>query len=336
MLLRLESMQIRLNSNYAILLRHRSNPNPTPHKVQHSVLFAATLVNVFEPIRAPRTLVKNYPSSASNTRVNARIVTDASGFSRKLTGKFSNKELFPGYNCDAYWAYFRSKGDDKAESRLQRWDYPVTKHMCFPEGWGWFIKLISWEHAPLTNLMDMCAFLIDNARRSVLPTQVPCTAKLSHAFSCPYEYITSIGWAVRNDYKFSSNLASYGATDTERKFMYFQCKYPTLNKLMNDVYELLPSYYEKQTYFVCKGMTYRSPVVSGNGWFAIGNSAGFTNPLISPGINAGIETEFLAAKFTNDIFVTSESRALTVMRAKSKEYQTYSHDYMVLRKVPQG
>ncbi|KAJ7230577.1 hypothetical protein GGX14DRAFT_384501 [Mycena pura] len=39
MLPRLESMQIRLNSNYAMLLRHRSNPNPTPHKVQHSVLY---------------------------------------------------------------------------------------------------------------------------------------------------------------------------------------------------------------------------------------------------------------------------------------------------------
>ncbi|KAJ7208915.1 hypothetical protein GGX14DRAFT_395541 [Mycena pura] len=49
MLPQLESMQIRLNSNYAMLLRHRSNPNPTSHKVQHLVLWRWLRVSTTSP-----------------------------------------------------------------------------------------------------------------------------------------------------------------------------------------------------------------------------------------------------------------------------------------------
>jgi hypothetical protein len=62
--------------------------------------------------------------------MDARLVCDASGFSRKLTSKFGPKQLFSGWNCDAYWAYFKTRGDDKAEARLDHWDYPATKHIC--------------------------------------------------------------------------------------------------------------------------------------------------------------------------------------------------------------
>ena len=77
-----------------------------------------------------------------------------------------------------------------------------------------------------------------------------------------------------------------------------------------------------------KKKAYRSPVVSGNGWFAIGNPAGFTNPLISPGINAGIETAYIAAKYTCDILAAPEDKAVTLMKQRSEEYHSYSHDFM--------
>ena len=82
-----------------------------------------------QTITPPEVILKNYPSSSAS-QIDARIVCDASGFSRKLTSKFGNKEKFPGWNCDAYWAYFRSKGDHKAAESLDHWDYPATKHIC--------------------------------------------------------------------------------------------------------------------------------------------------------------------------------------------------------------
>jgi hypothetical protein len=179
--------------------------------------------------------------------------------------------------------------------------------------------------------MDLIAYLIDHAERGVPAEQVPCVQKLSTAFACPYEYITSIGWAVRNDHHIPSDivLGQYGQSEAEQKFTYFQRKYPTLNWLMTETYELLPNYYGKQTYFIRKALAYRSPVVAGNGWFAVGNTAGFTNPLISPGMNAGIETAFLAATLTGEVLDVPGSQREEVMMLRAAKYQSWTHDYMM-------
>jgi hypothetical protein len=196
----------------------------------------------------------------SNGPVTTKLVVDATGFARKLTSKYGKKETFEGWNCDAYWAYFKEKDLPNVENRLEHWDYPATKHICFPEGWGWFIKLISWHHCPLANLMDLVAYMIDCARNQVPVDNVPCTRELSGMFECPYEFVTSIGWAVRNDAAFPEDINTYGETEGEQKFNYFQRKYPTIDRLMTDNYELLPKYYGERTFFVRKTMAYRSPV----------------------------------------------------------------------------
>lgn len=290
-----------------------------------------TAADIPSKIVAPKATLKNFPSKEQPTTMHAKLVTDATGFARKLTGKFGAKEKFPGFNCDAYWAYFRNKGTP-AEDRLLTWDYPATKHMCFPEGWGWFIQLISWERASLEDLMDLCAYMISFAAAGKPAAEMPPTKGLSAMFDCPFEWITSIGWAVRNDHKLPEDLTPYGKGEAEQKFNYFQRRYPTLDKLMNDVYELLPEYYGAgKTYFVRKAMAYRSPVVAGDGWFAIGNSAAFTNPLISPGINAGIETAYLAAKLSNEVLTADYGRSSLVMHSAARRWQHYSHEYMAPR-----
>ena len=282
-------------------------------------------------INPPQITLKNPLGSIGSTTasVNAKMVCDASGFSRKLTGKFGNKEKFGPWNCDAYWAYFKQKDiGSNVDKRLLGWDYPATKHMCFPEGWGWFIGLISWYHAPLANLMDLLAFVIDSARRGVPADEIPCTQELSVAFDCPYEFINSIGWAVRNDFKtFDGSLDGCGTGEAERKFNFIKRKYPALQRLMDGSYELLPNYYGAQTYFVRKAMAFRSPVVAGDGWMAIGNSAGFTNPLISPGINAGIGGAFYAATLTDEILATPSKDRLPVMQRCAQTYQSHMHDW---------
>ncbi|KAJ7927516.1 hypothetical protein B0H13DRAFT_1970707, partial [Mycena leptocephala] len=244
------------------------------------------------------------------------------GFSRRLTSKFGAREKFEcGWNTDAYWAYFREKDLSNVDNRLLGWNYPATKHLCFPEGWGWFIGLISWHHAPLANLMDL--------RRSGIPAdKLPCTRDLSEAFACPYEFITSIGWAVRNDFSMPSDLSAYGVGEAERKFNFFKKRYPTIDILLSGSYELLPGYYGR-TYFARKGLAYRSPVVAGEGWLAIGNSAGFTNPLISPGINAGIGGAWRAANLTAEVLAAPAQAARAVMTAAANEHQTFMHDCML-------
>lgn len=278
----------------------------------------------------PRVVLKD-SSGLIASHISARMVCDATGFSRGLTSKFGNREKYKGWNTNAYWAYFKEKDVPNVESRLKHWDYPATKHICFPEGWGWFIKLISWHHAPLCNLMDLVAYVIESAKNNVTADDIPCTKDLSNMFGCPYEFITSIGWAVRNDYQLPECLDEYGATEGEQKFNYFQRKYLTLDRLMSGNYDLLPGYYGGRTYFVKKSLAYRSPVVAGEGWFAVGNSAGFTNPLISPGINAGVGSAFFAASLTENILSTPDEDSKVAMQKCAAKYQAYIHDYMMPR-----
>ncbi|MCJ1340954.1 hypothetical protein MMC09_006250 [Bachmanniomyces sp. S44760] len=267
------------------------------------------------------------------TSVKAKVVCDASGFSRSLTGKFGNKEKLGSWNCDAYWAYFKRKDTDfNVDDRLLKWDHPATKHMCFPEGWGWFIELISWHQAPLANLMDLLAYIIESAIDGVPADDIPCTQELSETFDCPYERMTSIGWAVRNDFKlFDENIEEYGTSEGERNFNFIKRKYPALQRLTDGGYELLPKYYCVQTYFVKKAMAYRSPVVAGDGWLAIGNSAGFTNPLISPGINAGIGGAFYAATLTENILAAPLADRVRVMQKCARMHQAHMYNFKLPR-----
>ncbi|KAJ7866506.1 hypothetical protein B0H13DRAFT_2561412 [Mycena leptocephala] len=238
---------------------------------------------------------------------------------------------FEGWNTDAYWTYFREKDGGSVDNRLLGWNYPATKHLCFPEGWGWFIGLISWHHAPLANLMDLVAHLITSAAAGVPADELPSTRSLSKTFACPYERITSIGWAVRDDFKLPADLSAYGAGEAEQKFNFFKSRYPTIETLLNDSYELLPGYYGGRTYFVKKGLSYRSPVAAGEGWLAIGNSAGFTNPLISPGINAGVAGAWRAANLTAKVLAAPVQEARAAMTAAAKDHQTFMHDFALPR-----
>ncbi|KAJ6588804.1 hypothetical protein B0H19DRAFT_1101209 [Mycena capillaripes] len=279
---------------------------------------------------APKVILKD-SSNAIGTSVDARLVCDASGFSRRLTSKFGAREKFDGWNTDAYWTYFREKDTTNIDDRLIGWNYPATKHMCFPEGWGWFIGLISWHHAPLANLMDMVSHVIASAAAGIPADEFPCTRKLSETFDCPYEFITSIGWAVRGDFQLPADLSAYGTGEAEQKFNFFKQRYPSIDTLLNDSYELLPRYYDGRTYFVRKGLAYRSPVVAGEGWLAIGNSAGFTNPLISPGINVGIAGAWRAANLTAKVLAAPVREAKATMAAAVKDHQAFLHDFVLPR-----
>ncbi|KAJ6485749.1 hypothetical protein C8R45DRAFT_1098516 [Mycena sanguinolenta] len=276
-------------------------------------------------------VILNDSSKSIGSTIDARMVCDASGFSRRLTSKFGPREKFDGWNTDAYWTYFREKDVTKVDDRLVGWNYPATNHICFPEGWGWFIGLISWERAPLANLMDLVAHVIASAAAGIPADKFSCTRELSETFACPYEFVTSIGWAVRSDFQLPADLSPYGAGEAEQKFNFFRKRYPTIDEVLVDNFEHLPGYYDGRSYFVRKGLAYRSPVVAGEGWLAIGNSAGFTNPLISPGINAGIGGAWRAAALTAQVLAAPPEEARATMTAVAKTHQAFMHDFALPR-----
>jgi len=172
--------------------------------------------------------------------------------------------------------------------------------------------------------MDLLAYIIDSVSKGVSADEIPCTQELFNAFDCPYEFITLIGWVVRNDFKtFGENLNEHDASEGERKFNYIKRKYPALQRLMNGSYELLPKYYGAQTYFVRKAMAYQSLIVADDRWLAIGNSTGFTNPLISSEINAGIEGAFYAATLTDNILTAPLRDRMPVMQRCAQMHQAH-------------
>lgn len=140
-------------------------------------------------------------------------------------------------------------------------------------------------------------------------------------FGCKVKWIWSIGFAVRSDSTYPADMSMYGKTEAERRFNFFTQKYPKiqvrslflyvyplystlilpLTQNLMSLFTLLPDYHGPgTTYFIRKQLSYQTTVVSGPGWATIGDGIGFTNPLLSPGINAGMASSTFAADLTVD------------------------------------
>ena len=232
------------------------------------------------------------------TTIDSSLLVDATGRFRQLASRKASLQRFEGYNCDAFWAYF-SCPKDESNIPFRFYEGSSTNHMCFPEGWAWVIRLQSWEGSPVANLMDMITYLLDCAEAGVPGDQIPSSEELAKMFGCKFRWVTSIGFAIRNDVKYPEDMSAYGTREAERKFNYFVQKYDLIKKFMSN-FELIPDLYGPgTTWFIRKSLAYQSPVVSGPGWLAIGDACGFTNPLLSPGITVTMSTSTLAAELTH-------------------------------------
>ncbi|KAJ3306792.1 hypothetical protein HDU76_004740, partial [Blyttiomyces sp. JEL0837] len=225
-------------------------------------------------------------------QIRAKIVTDGTGLAKILTRKESQTECFDGLNFSSYWAYFK-EDMSKEENNVRDWEYPATSHLCFGEGWSWWIRLISWEQSPRANLMDLITYLLDLHDANTSTKNLPTIQQLSTMFQSPFTYIVSIGFVIRDDtinnFKMAPYTDSKTASESERMFWAIVHQYPVIEKVLKDStrYELLVKYYGNYlgTYFSRRHMSFRQNIVCGEGWFSVGNCVGFTSPLISPGIN---------------------------------------------------
>ena len=241
----------------------------------------------------------------SASSIDTSLLIDASGRFRQLASKKASLHRFEGWNFDAFWAYFTSPADESGIP-LRNYEGCHTNHICFPEGWFWIIRILSWEGNPTAKLMDMLSYLLDCAEKGIEGDQVPSTAELARMFGLTYRWVTSIGVASRNDVVYPEDMTEYGSTEAQRKFNYFVRKYSLITDFMSN-FELIENLYGPgKTWFVRKTLTYQSPVVSGPGWLAVGDACGFTNPLFSPGITANMSTSTLAAELTHKVFEAAE------------------------------
>ncbi|GME29185.1 hypothetical protein GTA08_BOTSDO03997 [Neofusicoccum parvum] len=247
-------------------------------------------------------------NGASNMQINTKLIVDATGRFRRFASKAARVERMPGFNTDAFWAYFEMKGDE-ADLPFAHYQSCHTNHICMAEGWAWVIRLPSWEGSPLPNLIAMINHLLDLNAANTPSDAYPSSQELARMFNLKFRWVVSIGYALRNDVAYPADLTSYGSCEAERKFNWITSRYPRMAAFMAQ-HTLIPDLYGPgTTWYIRKQLTYHSPVSAGPGWAAIGDATGFTNPLYSPGINCNLGTSVRLAEHTLDYLAPGATAA---------------------------
>ena len=243
--------------------------------------------------------------------LNTRLVIDASGPSSVLGRHFSGYcESNAPFQTSAVWAYFKNV---KWLQEYQGWqntaEFPrdeYTQHICFKEGWVWYIPIISWQKARDDNLMKMLNYLA--TPDSPLLTR----DELAQKFNCPYEQIWSIGIVLRSD---RERVWSQGP---QAVFEHYRRQLPTLATLLEGS-NILKAYYPNHNpYGVRKNFRRFARQVTGDGWLLIGDAAFFVDPLRSPGLTGGVATAYYAVQ---EVLGALDEGNLS--RSRFKYYETY-------------
>lgn len=69
----------------------------------------------------------------ASLQTEADLVIDATGRFRRFASKAARSRRFPGFNTDAFWAYFEMPGDE-ADIPLRHYESCHTNHICLAEG----------------------------------------------------------------------------------------------------------------------------------------------------------------------------------------------------------
>lgn len=243
--------------------------------------------------------------------VRAKVVCDASGPASVLPRHYNVYRKAPEqhqtFSYNSYFAYFRPKKNVE----IDFWDYPATRHICFPEGWLWFISLISWEDTPRENLEAMITHLLEHPYEK--DDDLPTRETLAKEFDARYESIFSIGFTIRTD-------RDVDGMSIQDRFDHWVNEYPAI-KWVLDHFDLIDAPYEgkQRAHFAFMNMLHDAEQVAGDGWCAVGDAAIFINPFFSLGLNYGTGTAYMAAKDTAAGLDKGD-----VSTSAFKNYQTYA------------
>ena len=243
-------------------------------------------------------------------RLESTLLCDASGPAALLARHRKTLRKDPGadrtFSTNAYYAYFRGEGPEE----IPHWKEPATRHICFPGGWTWFIKLVTWEESPEENLRAMVRYLLDHPEGP--DESYPSREELCERFGCRYDTITSVGFVVRADRDRTDGM------NAEASFRAYADSNPAIRSVL-DRYEVVDSPYDRRpTWGAFYNMLHRNSEPTGDGLIAIGDAALFVNPIFSPGMNLGSGTCYLAAKLSAEALETGN-----VTSQQLAPYRTY-------------
>jgi flavin-dependent dehydrogenase len=226
---------------------------------------------------------------------NAAVVPRALGLYRKPTDTI---------DTNAYFGYFRRK----SHADLPHWDVAATRHLCFPQGWWWFITVCSWEGTPDDALERMVKAMLNE-----LPIDdgdhVPTRKEFATRFGAQTEEIVSIGVVVRDDQDDSKHLRP------EERFDHWVKRYPAVADVLQHYEWVERPYQRNRPIWALQKIVHDVEAAAGDGWLAIGDAAFFVNPLFSPGMNFGSGTAYMGVQAT--------IRALDTANASSATFATY-------------
>ena len=225
-------------------------------------------------------------ASGDVLRLRSSILCDASGPAAVIGRHLGIRRKYADFNTSAYWGYFLKKSDPG----IPEWDVAATRHLCFPEGWVWFIELASWERAPDDKLNAMIDHLLDLGDDEA---SYPTRFELAEQFDCALDqWPVSIGVVPRTDIDSAADLPF------EERFQHYVDRYPAFKRIM-DGHELIEAPYEGHpSYISFTEITQHSDRYAGDGWLLIGDAAYFVNPLYSPGLTYGHSLASFAAAET--------------------------------------
>ncbi len=221
-------------------------------------------------------------------RFGCRWVVDATGPKAgiaRMHGLWTDDGI--AFQNHAVWAAFEDvaplqeqlKAGPGNDTLFPRDEY--TWHLCFPQGWVWWIPQVSWADAPQRNL--------DRAYRKLLREgRLPTREDLVDA-GCPVNWRVSVGLVVRSD---RDDLGVTG--DPEAAFAEARKRLPVLDSLLDGA-RLVPDLGPQGPWMQRKNVRGHAREVVGDGWLAVGDAAFFVDPLISPGLTAGTATAWQAA-----------------------------------------
>jgi flavin-dependent dehydrogenase/CRP-like cAMP-binding protein len=244
----------------------------------------------------------------------AKIICDATGpaavLPRHLGVYRKDPSLYDTFQTNCYFAYFRQK----KPVPLARWQDPATRHLCTPQGWVWFITLHSWEAADDASVAALVDDVLDHGSDD--DADLPSRREFAARHGTDFSLLTSIGITVRED------MDTAGDLPIQQRFAHYVQRYPALSWILEH-YELVEQPYreKRRPHAAFLGLAHDSTQIAGDGWVSIGDSAQFTNPLFSHGMNYGSGTAYMAAVSTAAALASGDTS-----RAAFAGYEQYGRE----------
>ncbi|MGP1371191.1 MAG: NAD(P)/FAD-dependent oxidoreductase [Almyronema sp.] len=254
-----------------------------------------------------------YQADQQEFCLNAKLLVDASGPASALAKHLNlHTQTHSLFQNNAVWGYFKnvrrldSFEQWQAAAQFSRDEY--TQHLCFQEGWLWYIPLVSWQQVTDGQLNPLLQQLLSStgevAKREVLQQTLGCQA----------DEVVSVGLVLRED-----RDRVFHTQGPKAVFAHYAAKYPAIAQLLADA-TLASDYYGQHDYLSRANVRTHSRQVSGDGWLIIGDAAFFVDPLISPGLTGGVATAYFAAQESLPIIDGSPATQASFAR-----YEQFAH-----------